>query len=47
MAMIWDMTDGSSKTLAITDGVGGVQCVAISFDGRLVVAGYTDGVRDL
>jgi len=42
------MTDGSSKTLAITDSVGTkISSVAISSDGRLVVAGSTDAVRDL
>jgi len=45
---IWDVTDGSSKILAITDSVDdGVASVAISSDGRLVAAGSYDGVRDL
>ena len=45
---IWDMTDGSSKTLAITDSNNaGVISVAISSDGRLVAAGSYDKVRDL
>ena len=47
---IWDMTDGSSKTLAITDLPdnvdAGVTSVAISSDGRLVAAGSLDTVRD-
>ena len=45
------MTDGSSKTLAITDLPdnvdAGVTSVAISSDGRLVAAGSLDTVRDL
>ena len=42
------MTDGSSKTLAITDSNNaGVISVAISSDGRLVAAGSYDKVRDL
>jgi len=42
------MTDGSSKTFAITDSVGArVRSVAISSDGRLVAAGSEDKVRDL
>ena len=42
------MTDGSSKTLAITDGTRcEVKSVAISSDGRLVAAGSFDWVRDL
>ena len=44
------MTDGSSKTLAITDlpdGVDvGVTSVAISSDGQLVAAGSFDTVRN-
>ena len=44
------MTDGSSKTLAITDLPdnvdAGVTSVAISSDGRLVAAGSLDTVRD-
>ena len=44
------MTDGSSKTLAITDVPdnveAGVASVAISSDGRLVAAGSLDTVRD-
>ena len=43
------MTDGSSKTLAITDLPdnvdAGVTSVAISSDGRLVAAGSLDTVR--
>jgi len=45
------MTDGSSKTLAITDLPdnvdAGVTSVAISSDGRLVAAGSLDTVRHL
>jgi len=42
------MTDGSSKTLTITDSDNaGVISVAISSDGRLVAAGSYDKVRDL
>ena len=45
------MTDGSSKTLAITDLPdnvdAGVTSVAISSDGRLVAAGSLDTVRGL
>lgn len=45
------MTDGSSKTLAITDLPdnvdAGVTSVAISSDGRLVAAGSLDTVRDI
>jgi len=42
------MTDGSSKTLVITDSAGArVKSVAISPDGRLVAAGSRDAVRDL
>ena len=45
------MTDGSSRTLAITDHPddvdSGVTSVAISSDGRLVASGSTDTVRDL
>jgi hypothetical protein len=45
------MTDGSSKTLAITDLPdnvdAGVTSVAISSDGRLVAAGSLDTVCDL
>ena len=45
---IWDMADGSSKTLASTNGDNtGVKSVAISSDGRLVAAGSFGGVRDL
>jgi len=45
---IWDITDGSSKILAIADSVGDVvTSVAISPDGRLVASGSYDGVRDL
>jgi len=43
---IWDMMDGSSKTLATAAGAW-VRSVAISSDGRLVAAGSSDGVRDL
>ena len=43
------MTDGSSKTLVITDFPdnvdAGVTSVAISSDGRLVAAGSLDTVR--
>ena len=46
---VWDMTDGSSKFLAITDlpddVEAGVTSVAISSDGRLVAAGSLDMVR--
>ena len=46
---VWDMTDGSSKTLAITDHLGnfgvGVPSVAISSNGWLVAAGSYDSVR--
>ena len=45
------MTDGSSKTLAITDLPdnvdAGVTSVAISSDGRLVAAGSLDTVRHI
>ena len=45
------MTDGSSKTLAITDLPdnvdAGVTSVAISSDGRLVAAGSLDTVRNI
>ena len=45
---IWDMMDGSLKTLAITDSVGVlVSSVAISSGGRMVAAGSRDAVRDL
>ena len=45
---IWDITDGSSKILTITNSVGDrVTSVAISSDGRLVAAGSYDEVRDL
>ena len=44
------MTDGTSKTLTITDLLdnadAGVTSVAISSDGRLVAAGSLDTVRD-
>ena len=44
---IWDMMDGSSKILAITDSVDDeVRSVATSSGGRLVAAGSYDGVRD-
>ena len=47
---IWDMTDGTSKTLTIADPPdnfdAGVTSVAISSDGRLVAAGSLDTVRD-
>jgi WD40 repeat protein len=46
---IWDMTHGSSNTLAITNhpGKGDVPVfsAAISPDGRMVAAGSSDGVR--
>ena len=42
------MTDGSSKTLAITDSVEtGVIGVAIGSDGQLVAVGGPDAVCDL
>jgi len=45
---IWDITDGSSRTLAIADSVNTeVKSVAISPDGRLVATGGLDEVRDL
>jgi len=45
---IWDITDGSSKTLAITGSArSAVKSVTISSDGRLVAAGSFDQVRDL
>ena len=45
---IWDITDGSSRILAITDSVDeGVVSVAISSDGQLVAAGGSGGVCDL
>ena len=44
---VWDMTDGSSRTLAMTGSVGAqVTGVAISSDGRLVAASSL-GVCDL
>ena len=46
---VWDMSDGSSKTLAITDMPdnvdAGVTSVAISSNGWLVAAGSLDTVR--
>ena len=45
---IWNMADGSSKTLPITGNVGArVESVAISSDGQLIAAGSSDTVRDL
>ena len=42
------MTDGSSRTFAITDSVGAdVRSVDISSDGWLVAAGDFDRVHDL
>ena len=47
---IWNMTDGTSKTLAIADLAdnvdAGVISVTISSDGRLVAAASLDTVRD-
>ena len=45
-ARIWDIMDGSSKTLTVTAG-DGVRSVAIGSDGRLVATGSYDGVCDL
>ena len=42
------MTDGSSKTIAITDNISArVKSVAISSSGQLIAVGSTDEVRDL
>ena len=48
---VWDITEGSSKILAITDAPDGIDAavmsVAISSDGQLVAAGCWDTVHDL